>query len=320
MKKVLFATTALVASASFASADIALSGMGEMGVFGGDAAAGAPYTGNLQFHTDVDVTFKMSGQTDGGIEFGAVVDLDENGAFAPNTQGGEYLYVKGAFGTLTMGDTDGAYDFALTEVALAGGSLMDDETAHGGYNGNSGLDGAVTGYDGQIARYDYAFGDFAFALSVELDDSGTGDPVLGVGAKYSAPIGDMTVGFGIGYQTVTVGANDASIVGASVNANFGNGFQAAINYSDQTDSGGITTVGDSYTHWGVGVAYTMDAWTFAANYGSYDYATMTDEDGFGVVVNYDLGGGAVIQAGYGNTSPSGGTSYDTYSFGLSMSF
>ncbi|PRX33894.1 outer membrane protein OmpU [Meinhardsimonia xiamenensis] len=319
MKKVLFATTALVASAGFASAEIALSGSGEIGVFGGDALAGAPYTGNLQFHTDVDVTFKMSGQTDGGIEFGAVVDLDENSAFDPETQGGEYLYVKGAFGTLTMGDTDGAYDFALTEVNLAGGSLMDDETEHGGFNGNAGLDGLLGLGDGQIARYDYAFGDFAFALSVELDDTGVSyDPIFGVGAKYSASMGDMTVGFGIGYQTVSYPGGDTSIIGASVNADFGNGFQAAVNYSDLSST---PTSPLDYTHWGVGVAYEMDAWTFAANYGTYDRVLVgADAEGFGVVVNYDLGGGAVIQAGYGNTSPEVGTSYDTYSFGLSMSF
>ena len=36
MKKVLFATTALVASAGFAAADVDLSGSAEIGVVGGD--------------------------------------------------------------------------------------------------------------------------------------------------------------------------------------------------------------------------------------------------------------------------------------------
>ena len=32
-------------------------------------------------------------------------------------------------------------------------------------NGNAGLDG---GLDGQVARYDYSFGDFAVAISAEI--------------------------------------------------------------------------------------------------------------------------------------------------------
>jgi hypothetical protein len=49
-------------------------------------------------------------------------------------------------------------------------SINDDHTSHAGFNGNGLLDGH---YDGQILRYDYSFGDFAVAISVEQDDNGT---------------------------------------------------------------------------------------------------------------------------------------------------
>lgn len=311
MKKVLFATTALVASAGIAAADVKISGSAEMGVAGGTNM-------DLQFIQSVDVRFAMTGQTDGGLTFGATIDLEDavdtavggidtvdvtNGQFADFT-----VFVSGAFGTLTMGDTDGAYDWALTEVALAGGSLTDNETGHGGYNGNSGLDGT---YDGQIVRYDYSFGNFAFAVSAEMDDIGAGDAVLGVGVKYSAPMGATTIGVGVGYQT----ANNVDIIGASLMAGFDNGFKAALNWSE------LNGTANDYTHIGVGIAYVQGPWTFAANYGNYDRVNVgTDSSGFGAVINYNLGGGAVIQAGYGNTSPEVGNSTDTYSFGLSMSF
>ncbi len=58
----------------------------------------------------------------------------------------------------------------MTEVAYNSGSLNDDETMHAGYNGNAALDGTS---DGQIFRYDYSFGDFAVALSAEIDDGDT---------------------------------------------------------------------------------------------------------------------------------------------------
>ena len=71
MKKILFATTALVATAGVASAEIALTGMAEMGIYdnGND---------DTQFFTDIDVTFTMSGEADNGLTFGANVDLDES--------------------------------------------------------------------------------------------------------------------------------------------------------------------------------------------------------------------------------------------------
>jgi predicted porin len=75
-------------------------------------------------------------------------------------------------------------------------------------------------YDGQILRYDYSFGDFAVAVSVEQDDNTTAwqvrsvvnprcnlgtplsprDPIWGLGAKYSGMFAGGTFGVGIGYQ------------------------------------------------------------------------------------------------------------------------
>ena len=78
------------------------------------AAAGATDTSNTQFHTDVEVTFSMSGETDNGLSFGGSVQLDEAGAADPADDGGSAFFVSGAFGTLTVGDTDGALDFAMT--------------------------------------------------------------------------------------------------------------------------------------------------------------------------------------------------------------
>jgi outer membrane protein OmpU len=74
MKKVLFATTALVATAGVASADIALSGVAQMGIQGGSGNA------TTQFVQDIDITFTMSGTADNGTTFGAAIDLDENAA------------------------------------------------------------------------------------------------------------------------------------------------------------------------------------------------------------------------------------------------
>ncbi|WP_212522994.1 porin [Actibacterium sp. MT2.3-13A] len=316
MKKVLFATTALVASAGFAAAEIEFSGGAEMGLVGGDAYVSE----DLAFHNDIWLHVNFSGETDNGLTFGAHMEFDEtNGGKAIN--GGwagdnESVFISGAFGTLTLGEIDGAYDRAMQEVALVGGSIADDETAHGGFNGNSGLDGI---YDNQILRYDYSFGDFSFHASLEMDDAAVapGDDNWGLGFQYDADLGGASVGFGLGYQT-----NDAiDVFGVSVDADFGNGFEAAVNYSQMDPAGAANNI----DHIGVGVGYTMDALSIGLNYGEYDLPTVggvnLDTSGFGLAVNYDLGGGAVVQFGYGSTdNPAGVVDVESYSLGIAMSF
>lgn len=294
MKKVLLATTALVAFAGAAAAEVSLSGSAEMGI--------ANDGNDTLFFQSVDVRFRLTGETDGGLTFGATVDMEDAidsglngednidvwGDFADFT-----VFVSGSFGTLTLGDTDGAFDWALTEVAM-GTAIFDDHTGHSGYNGNGGADGRGA-YDGQVARYDYSFGDFAVAVSLEVDP--VLDPNIGVGLRYSADMGGMEVGVGIGAQSGDAG--DTYGASASISSN---GFTGVVNYSD-LDNG--------LDHFGIGVGYETGALLLHANYGEYS----DGDSGFGVVVNYDLGGGAVVAVGYGDDDVG-----STWSAGLSLSF
>lgn len=301
MKKVLFTTTALVASASFAAAEVSLSGYAEMGLVGGDAI-------DLQFHQDLDVTFSMSGESDGGLTFGASVDIDETTAGTNNSDDhGTSVFISGAFGTLTLGDTDGAFDKALTETGM-GSAIADDHTTHAGYNGNSGLDGSG---DGQVLRYDYSFGDFAVAISAEQGDTDTStttganlliendDAIFGIGASFGTDLGGTAIGVGLGYQT----QGNVDIMGVSLSAGIA-GFDVVVNYRDHS------VAGDSY---GIGLGYTMDAVSVSANYGE----NAAGVAGYGATVNYDLGGGATVMAGYGDSDVANSA---TYSLGLGLSF
>lgn len=339
MKKVLFATTALIATAGIASADVALSGSAEMGVIGGNNGGTAPMDFNTQFHTHVDVTFTLTGETDGGITFGASVDLDE----ADNINGGSNdavaIFISGEFGTLTMGDTDGALDFAMQEVAVNNaGSITDDETAHGGYLGSYG-DGA---YDGQILRYDYSLGDFAFAVSVELDDtSPQRDTGYAVGATYNYAFsgGSVTIGGGIqfidavdynpGNTNAFTGQDldgEYMIYGVSAAVSLDSGIAFGIAYTDYDTQ----EADDAYTHIGVGAGYTFDAITVSANYGMWDItpdggAPAEEITGFGLAAAYDLGGGLSAHLGYGMTETDAAGAdasfaESRFSLGLAMSF
>ncbi|WP_224825035.1 porin [Cognatishimia sp. MH4019] len=357
MKKTLLLSTALVAFAGMAVADVALTGRAEMGIEGGSDE------NNADFFTDIDVTFTMSGETDGGLSFGASVDLDEGGdgsaASDDNTDdGGATIFISGGFGTLTMGDTDGALDWALVDAGNNGngGSLDDDETTHAGYLGAY-LDGA---YDGQIARYDYSFGDFGVAISAETDDSdddgdddGERDTGYALGFKYDTDLGGAALSLGIGYQFAAGGyeidlgsyddtgdleatLGDTDAIGVSISAAFTNGLTAGMTYNswDVDDDDGLEA---DIQHVGVGVGYTTGALTLHANYGVFEIDDLGDigdatVEGYGLSVAYDLGGGAVVHLGYGNSSydldddlaTSLGRDDDdessTYSFGLGLSF
>ena len=323
MKNILFATTALVATAGIAAADVSISGFAEMGIADTNAA-----NQGWEFHQDIDVTFSMTGETDGGLTFGASVDLDETTAgTTTDDDHGTTVFISGGFGKLTMGDTDGAFDWALTETAM-GGSIADDHTAHAGYAGNSGLDGgaAPMGGDGQVLRYDYSINGFGVAVSLEQEANALGaatDDITGFGVTYAMDMGGTAITLGAGMQDA--GANE-DISGVSVKAAMANGITLVANTSDES------SVADrSIKRTGFGIGYTMDALTVTANFGSVDRTgTVNDTDGYGLAVNYDLGGGAVVQLGYGssdyNASNTLGTSgatladANTTSIGLALSF
>ena len=191
-----------------------------------------------------------------------------------------------------------------------GSAIADDHSSHAGAYAFTGLDGTA---GGQIARYEYSFGSFAAAVSAEIDTSPANNDVFGVGVKYSGDFGGTAVGFGLGYQDNSV----VQVWAASANATMSNGIAINVGYAD------FDTIG---TWAGIGVGYTTGALMVQANYGAYDIGALTI-DGWGLVANYDLGGGAVVMAGYGTGDLPAGTeiggaygSTDTFSIGLGLSF
>ena len=266
----------------------------------------------------------MSGETDSGLSFGVSVDLDEAGNLGDSTDNnGTAIFLSGAFGTLTVGDTNGALDQAMTTI-VGPGSLTDQESSHDGFKGNY-LDGS---YDNQVARYDYSVGDLSLSVSAELLDEDVAGRSSGnaVGVKYA--MGNITLG--AGYQNADLAATDtqfsadASTVakvdatGVSVSGTFGAVTAGVVFTSYDSNQAGYDA---DHTH--VGVSYTQGAMTIGANYGDFDSkANAQDRDGMAVTANYSLGGGATLRAGY-ETSDGGAAGADrgnSWSLGISMAF
>ena len=287
MKRLVFATTSLVVAGGMAAADVEVSGSAELGVSGAKGA-------DAKLHRDIRVKFGLSGETDTGLSFGASADFHNAGKYrAGGTEGA--VHVSGAFGTLTLGNTDGAFDKALTEVGSAT-AIADDHTGHPGYNGNSGLDGGPAGNPGGILRYDYSIGGVTASVSGEFNETDSKQSAIGAGVAWSGDLGGISIGVGLGYQTgksvesvdeVAASGDDRgfvahdqshknSIFGGSVSADMGNGLSVTANFSSRTNSIDIGHADAAYanddvtqkiTHSAVGIAYSMGDLTVGINGG-----------------------------------------------------
>ena len=331
MRKLLIASTALVATAGMAAADISMSGYAEIGMRDAGGATG------MEMHSDMDIGFKLSGASDNGLTFGASIDLDEVSGGINSTGGSQAINVSGAFGTLTMGDTDGALDKANSEVASLT-SIADDHTTHAGYNGGAGLD------SGDVLRYDTSVAGFGISASIGQDDGATNNDVMGYGL--TTTLG--TVALSVGYQTdntqdITAVSAKTTVGGLTLTANYSEAtmdataavtaVSASITAATSTAVAfnvlavtGLAAIDNSYEHTGLGLGYTVSGVNLSANYGSYDYDDGSQADGFGLAANYSLGGGATVMVGYGSgnaratvaTAQAGDV--DTFSVGLGLSF
>ena len=327
MKRLLMATTALCFGAGTAAAQdmgmmdgpsLALSGSAEMGVAGSK-------DDEARFHTDIDVTFKATGTMNSGVTWSAAVDLDEGGSGAPahddvDDDGGVTISISQpeGFGTLTMGDVDGGYDWAIAGAREVGPGSIRDDHEHDGSSGTHGLDGE---HDGQILQYNRAIGSgFSLAASLEIDDdkdgepdTDTDDPIIGIGGKYEMGMGAGNLTLGLGYQmgsfdhgiregnTAKDGKGafawaesntlDATAIGGSVSLDFtneGDGVKmiATVEMGDGdgsnttgTGNAAVTETADAEsTHIGLGLGYTVGAISLGLNVGSVVREYTVDEN------------------------------------------
>lgn len=255
MKKVLLATSILAASAGFAAAEVAVSGSARMGLISdGDTT---------YFSSRVRITFTASGETDGGLSFGASVRADQSGqggGFPNIANDDSTVYISGAFGKLTFGDVDSAAQALVGQVSAVG------FTGLGSYN-----EVAYIGSSPDTSMlYEYSAGAVSFALGAGQLDSAD---AVSVAVKYSTDAFSVA----LGYEDIAAGS--ALSLGGS--ATFG----AATVKAVVLDSDHLAD-----TDFALSVDYVTGPTTVTAFY----------HDGpeiFGIGAAYDLGGGASVKGG-----------------------
>ena len=270
MKKVLFATTALVLTAGVAAAEVSTGGSGRMGVVSING-------GDLEFTSRIRITFAASGETDGGLAFGGSIRADN--AVGGNAGTAGSVFIEGAFGKLSMGDVSGAPEAAVGDVSGVG------LTGIGDFNEFTYLSNS----DRPAMRWDYVTGDLGFHVSAD-NPGPAGDQAYGVAVTYG--MGDIS--FGLGYEDD--GVDDHTIVGVS--AGFGDATVKAVYGDSSAGDGdqmgvsldyvaGAATITAFYTenfaaedHYGLGVAYDLGGASLVG--GIVDGDSLTD-------MSYDFG-------------------------------
>lgn len=274
MKKILLATTLLVGTAGFASAEVALSGDARMGI----ANDGA----DTAFSSRARVAFALSGETDGGLAFGAGFRADNAVAASGGTAGS--VFISGAFGKLSMGDVDGAAQQATGHVAGVG------------YTGNGDLNESTfigAGTD-PTALYEYSAGSVTVYASV--NNPAAADDVTAVGVKYSTDAFSVGVGYednGVATHTVVKGSTTLS--GVTLQALYGES--------------------EGNSQYAVSAGYSADALGLTAF--ATDDSELGGAEAIGVGASYDLGGGAAVAGGVSNNKTADATVYD---LGVTFSF
>jgi outer membrane protein OmpU len=236
MKQILLASTALVAFAGAAAAEVAISGSGRMGmvydksifnddivIVNGDAVRTSD--AGFRFDSRVRVAFTLTQETDAGVTFGGTVRAD-NASDGNKGKAGS-VFMSGAVGKLSMGDVDGAAESAVGNLSGVGYTgLGDFNEAFYLQQGNSDLDSneELSSFALPAALYEYNTGAASFYFSIgnpggigigsdafneivggvnvgnyEVSDTVV-DQAYGIGAKYSVD----NYSFGVGYESIDI--------------------------------------------------------------------------------------------------------------------
>ncbi len=322
MKKFLIATTALVATAGVAAAEVSLSGTARMGLQYEDAATNVE---DFKLHTRVRARISATGETDGGLGWGVTTRVQVTNGSTANTVNSTSIWLSGTWGELRVGDTDAAGDdFGITSWGFA--------------NVGGGEAGEKARYTGDAnVRYTGSFGDLTVVATTLLGyDYGTlpstptnpanGDWSLGLGYDFGMFAVNLAYDHDDSY--VNTGATVVTTSWASGRKNESISARVSGTFADIT-VGLLLADSDVYgAGYGIDVSYTMGNLTIGANYSGVDdtHGILGDptapgglagsDDSYEIGFKWGLGGGATLAGAVGQNT-TGNTVAD---FGMNFKF
>lgn len=300
MKKVLFATTALIATAGVAAADVTFGGWARFGVlYDSDDGTGNSSTDlTSRFRIQIDAT----AESDAGVEFGGRVRLEgeeRDAAVGQRPQfNGARLFARANGLEVGVGNIFGALEFMPgqypVDIGLTG---LGFEYAAYNFRGDAYSSGGLGNAGDNGVEVLYSAGD----LSVHVSASETDDRIA---AHAAYTFSGWTVALGVQDSNNPIDTEWTVTAGGSVGI-----ADLSVAYASNGDAalGG----GD---HWVIAARFDVGAATNVEVYvADADYFAETS---YGVDFNHDMGGGTSLRGGIVNRA-NGDTNAD---FGVRFNF
>ena len=276
MKKILLATTFLVATTGFASADVSFGGSAKMGV-AKDAGFDANGDGILdvgdvaatdfETYSSAELTVAMAGETDNGLTFGADFAVSVGRSYTLGSEDGfadeggfdpmPHVWIAGSYGKVTVADDD----FDFHDDATGGGDV----------------------------KYEHTFGVVGVELIADVDASEFSGKLSYTTDKIAASANfdtldqyGVSLAYTLGVFTATIATNneeDHSIRGDFAN----NGITAFAQYNALADG----------NQWQVGGSFATNGLSLGFEY--------NEAEEYKVTAGYDLGGGLALEAAVNQT-------------------
>lgn len=294
MKKVLLATTALIAASAFAAP--AQAGL-EVSVGGFTAFQAAMFdndtaTTERDFQSESQIVVGADATADNGLQYGAVVIFEASTTDTGNMFATD-LYLAGSWGRVQMGDNHGASQLAVIAPTVGIGQIngsYDDYVTAGarGHGLNDRGDHNFTAYDSsnhtKVTYYTPKFSGFQAGVSyapqwdngetVTTTDTSPND-VVEFGLGYDGEFNSVMVKAGGSYVMGDAATGTEDLNAWTLGAQLGyNGFRFGGSYTSQGDS--LATAGtasDDITNWTVGATYENGPWGVGLSYIDVDFDT-----------------------------------------------
>lgn len=287
MKKLLFASTALVMSAGVAAANdnISFSGDARMGVVYN--SANVALTAKTQFSARARMTVRMTRTTDSGLQVGATFLVNEAEQAAGNT-GMERgtVFIAGDFGRLTMGNITGAVQGVVLQL---------HDIGYTGLANRAQWLSRATNAARTAARYEITFDDFTVMVSSDQLTASGGNGMAAIGVRYRFDGFTVAVGYESGRSTggpIPAGNRaDHAMIGVEGKIDMVTLRALYGRAKDNTDN-------DSLNQWGL----SADAKIDAVNVTAYYMKRLNASKNYGIGASYDLGGGAKLMGGINKVS------------------
>jgi len=279
MRKFLLTTTALITAATLSTgalADVTITGGMEFTYEDLDSPLNATGASGTDFSSDQFVYFRFETKTDSGLTIGMVQDIRSIGEEASNAAISDenFIYVKGGFGELQLGNKEGAGDkLTVSASDLAG----PDSTTDNGSGMTGGTQSATINLMANNADLPGAIGD-QNNITYMLPTMGG----LTIGASYM----DAGQGASENADVTTVGARYAFESGA---------VNGSIHYGN-SNKGGASAGDSSLNTDSMGLKIASGPFTAVVAKATADYSSAITTSIMDYGISYNLGNGITLAA------------------------